>query len=260
MTHKGLRDCRNYYIYVVLSQTQTRVGGAIRKLARIRYNHAAIAFDSELKQLYSFARRQYKNPLDAGLVREHPEWYSLRRFDRVDVRIYKIPVTRQQYLKGKSRILEIRHDADGYLYNLFSVLFFPFLKGFETYKAYSCAEFVAHMLRTMNIELAGDKLACAYTPQEIGERMGSWLMYEGNLLDYCQPPARTGFLLRQAGLRAHGENERRRRIRALVSEAAVLKRLHCYKYKNLPSGDGSVAGCFFGTFESALRHRSGRIH
>jgi hypothetical protein len=72
-------------------------------------------------------------------------------------------VTRQQYLRGKSRILEIRHDGDGYLYNLFSVLLFPIMKGFETYKAYSCAEFVAHMLRTMDIELPCGKHECAYT-------------------------------------------------------------------------------------------------
>jgi hypothetical protein len=194
MAHKGLRACRNYYIYVVLSQTPTRVGGAIRKLAGIQYNHASIAFDRELRQLYSFARRQYKNPLDAGLVREHPDCFSLGRSERVNARIYKIPVTRQQYLRGKSRILEIRHDGDGYLYNLFSVLLFPIMKGFETYKAYSCAEFVAHMLRTMDIELPCGKHECAYTPQEFGERGGSWLMLEGNLLDYFKsPPGRGDF-------------------------------------------------------------------
>ena len=172
MPHKMIRDCRGFYIYVVLSKTPTKVGSAIRKLAGIKYNHASIAFDRELIQLYSFARRQYKNPLDAGLVREHPEWFSLRRHNRVDVRIYKIPVTREQYLKGKTRILEIKHDSDGYLYNLFSVLFFPFMKGFETYKAYSCAEFVAHMIRTMGIELSPNKLDCMFTPQDIGERIG----------------------------------------------------------------------------------------
>lgn len=194
MTLNLNQEEREYDIYIVLSQTPTRFGGAIRKLGRIQYNHASIAFDRELRQLYSFARRQYKNPLDAGLVREQTEWFSLRRFERVDVRIYKIPVTREQYLKGKHRILEIMHDADGYIYNLFSVLFFPFTKGFETYKAYSCAEFVAHMIRTMDIELTPAKLACAFTPQELGESMAGLLMFEGNLLEYCRmPPGKERF-------------------------------------------------------------------
>ncbi len=201
MPHKMIRDNRGFYIYVVLSKTPTKVGGAIRKLAGITYNHASIAFDRELIQLYSFARRQYKNPLDAGLVREHPEWFSLRRHNHVDVRIYKIPVTREQYLKGKTRILEIKHDSDGYLYNLFSVLFFPFMKGFETYKAYSCAEFVAHMIRTMGIELSPNKLDCMFTPQEIGERIGNWLMFEGNLLEYCQTRPGKGNFFEKPGYR-----------------------------------------------------------
>ena len=199
--HKINRERRDYYIYVVLSKTPTKFGGAIRRLAGIEYNHASIAFDSQLKQLYSFARRQYKNPLDAGLVREHFDTFSLRRVAQVDVRIYKIPVTREQYLNGKSRILEIKHDTDGYLYNLFSVLFYPFTKGFETYKAYTCAEFVAHMIRTMGIELMPGKLDCAYTPQAIGDCIHDSLLYEGNLLEYCQMPPRKSIFFDRPGYR-----------------------------------------------------------
>lgn len=185
MSQKSSHD-REYYIYIVISETPTEFGRMIRKFAKIKYNHASIAFDENLKQLYSFGRHQYKNPLNAGLVKEYPERFTLRRFSRINVRIYRVPVTKEQYTLGKSRILEIKHDSDGYLYNLFSVLSFPVLKGFHTYKAYSCAEFVAHMVRTMGIELDSDKQNCEYTPEEIGRHINSCLFFEGNLLDYCR--------------------------------------------------------------------------
>ncbi|SHH57891.1 hypothetical protein SAMN02745823_00355 [Sporobacter termitidis DSM 10068] len=185
MSQKSQWDKPEYFIYIVLSETPTGFGRVIRYFGKIKYNHASIAFDEKLRQLYSFGRRQYKNPLNAGLIREYPERFSLRRFSRVNVRIYRISVTREQYLLGKNRIREIRHDRDGYLYNLFSVLSFPLLKGFHTYKAYSCAEFVAHMVRTMGITLGAAKPDSAFTPEEIGDRVESRPFFEGNLLDYC---------------------------------------------------------------------------
>lgn len=184
MVQSTRNDTRAYYIYLVISETPTKFGRVIRKFAHIQYNHASIAFDENLRQLYSFGRRQYKNPLNAGLIREYPERFTLRRHSRVNVRIYKIPVSKEQYKLGKRRILEIRHDRDGYLYNLFSVLSFPLLKGFHTYKAYSCAEFSAHMLRTIGFELDASRQNCTYTPEDIGDYFRDCLLFEGNLLDY----------------------------------------------------------------------------
>jgi hypothetical protein len=202
MLHKNDHDNREYYIYIVISETPTEFGRLIRKFAKIQYNHASIAFDAELKQLYSFGRRQYKNPLNAGLIKEYPERFTLQRFPRINVSIYKIPVTKEQYTLGKSRLLEIKHDADGYIYNLFSVLSYPFLKGIHTYKAYTCAEFVVHMVRLMGINLDPAKLNCKFTPDEIGRYVKDWLIFEGNLLEYCSPvPNATGNFFDNPGYR-----------------------------------------------------------
>jgi hypothetical protein len=178
------RANRDYYVYIVISETPTKFGSVIRKFAKIKYNHASIAFEEDLKHLYSFGRYQQKNPLNAGLIREYPERFTLNCYTRVNVRIYRVPVTKEQYTLGKSRVLEIRHDPEGYLYNLLSVLSYPVLKGFHTYKAYSCAEFTAHMLRYMGILNESKKKNCEYTPEEIGAHFRDRLFFEGNLLDY----------------------------------------------------------------------------
>lgn len=173
------------YIYVMLSQTPTGFGKTIRKVMGYTYNHTSIAFDKELVQLYSFGRKVHKVPVVAGLVREYPERFSLNVTSDVPVRIYRIPVTQEQYDIGLSRIQEILDDEDEYLYNLYSVLLYPVFRGFSTFKAYHCTEFVAHLLQRMKVELHEDKPACGITPEGMKVLLQDYeICYEGNLLEY----------------------------------------------------------------------------
>lgn len=54
------------YIYILISQTATKFGYVLRTIGRIRYNHAAIALDPQLKEWYSFARKQHRTVLIGG--------------------------------------------------------------------------------------------------------------------------------------------------------------------------------------------------
>jgi hypothetical protein len=175
---------QKYNVYIMISQTPTKFGGYIRRFGKIKYNHASIAFDHQLNELYSFGRMQNNNPMGAGLVREYVERFTLRKKMYVAVRIYRISVTKEQYLAGKKRISEIALDPDGYMYNLLSVLSFPLFHGFKTYKAYTCSEFVAHILREMDALVCEHKPCHQYIPEEMGEACGGVLVFEGNLLDY----------------------------------------------------------------------------
>lgn len=176
---------QNIYVYIVISQTTSRFGGMIRKVLGCYYNHASIAFDEKLENLYSFGRFKQRMPLLAGLIKEYPARFLVGKQQQVPVCIYQIPITEEQYRNGLKRIQEISEDEDEYLYNLFSVLSYPLSGGFATYKAYSCVEFVAHMVHYMNIPLTVKKPAYAYTPEELGRALNQNIYYEGNLLEYC---------------------------------------------------------------------------
>ena len=76
-------------------------------------------------------------------------------------------------------------NDEKYLYNLYSVLFYPIFKGFYTYKAYTCVEFVIHMLKFMGIDLATDKPSYKYLPDELESILEFSPIYEGNLLEYA---------------------------------------------------------------------------
>ncbi len=173
------------YIYVMLSKTPTWFGGAIRSVMGYTYNHTSIAFDQRLEHLYSFGRRVHKVPVVAGLVKEYPERFTLNAVTDVPVRIYKIPVTKEQYDLGLRKIKEIKDDKEEYLYNLYSVLLYPIFKGFPTYKAFTCTEFVVALLHHMNVTLSEERAAHTATPDGMMDLLRDYeVIYEGNLLEY----------------------------------------------------------------------------
>lgn len=168
-------------IYIVISRTPSKFASVIRKAMKAEYNHASIALDEDLNQIYAFARYKKNIPAVAGLVLEHPSRFTLCKDDEVKIKIFKIPVTESEYDTIKNTIDKILVDKE-YQYNLFSALTFPLSKGFETYKAYTCVEFVMNMLVIAGIKL--DKPTWAYQPQELVEILEEYEVYTGRLLDY----------------------------------------------------------------------------
>lgn len=185
MQKKECNDLKTRYIYLVFSKTPSRVGKMIRLFSGARFNHVSVAFDKDLSKLYSFGRRKNNIPLNAGLVKEYPERFSLKKVDFVEVKILEIPVTKKQYNLGKLRIKQIMQDKK-YLYNLYSVIFYPLFKGFYTYKAYTCVEFVLHMLKYMEVDICTDKPTYKYLPDELLPIANFPVIFEGNLLEYVE--------------------------------------------------------------------------
>lgn len=183
MQKKERDSIKMRYVYLVFSKTPSRFGKMIRFVSGARFNHVSLAFDKDLSKIYSFGRRKNNMPLNAGLVKEYPERFSLNKVDFVEIQIYKIPVTKTQYNKGKLRIKQLMRD-EKYLYNLYSVLFYPVFKGFYTYKAYTCVEFVLHMLQYMDVDIKMDKPSYKYLPDELLSILIFPVVFEGNLLTY----------------------------------------------------------------------------
>lgn len=169
------------YIYVMISQTYTKVGRIIRTLGRVKYNHAAISLDADLERMYAFARKQHNALLPGRLVSENVYRYTLGRADDVQVVIFRIRVPLAQYRWIERTIQNIQSD-DTYIYNFLSVLTYPIFRGFETYKAFSCMEFVMYILSGAGFKLS--RPLHSYTPDELLEYLDEFIYYDGNLLDY----------------------------------------------------------------------------
>ena len=55
-------------IYIILTETGSLLSRAIQVYTQKNFNHVSIAFDPELKEMYSFGRKYENNPLIGGFV------------------------------------------------------------------------------------------------------------------------------------------------------------------------------------------------
>lgn len=153
------------YIYIMISRTPTMFGSVIRKFAKQQYNHASVAIDENLEHTYAFARFKHSTPLLGGLVRENLDRFTLRRDSKVPVIVYKIPVTDEQYTFVTTRIEEMMNKRKKFIYNLLSIVTYPFLHGCSMRNAFTCIEFAAYVLKYLGF--LQDKPACKYKPDDL---------------------------------------------------------------------------------------------
>lgn len=165
----------------MISQTSTRFGQAIRAIGRQKYNHASISFDSGLNEMYSFARKRYRAALSCGFVRENMVRFTMRKRRRVEVVIFRIPMTEADIAAIREIAHVIEQDKE-FIYNLFSVITYPFTKGISTYKAFTCIEFTLFLLQCIGMEF--DRPLCSYRPDELIDIFQEYICYKGDLLGY----------------------------------------------------------------------------
>lgn len=174
------------YIYIVLSRTQTGFARILQTFGGLNYNHAAIALDQDLQELYAFARTEQYGYLTARLVRETTDRYLVNARGGIPILVYKLPVTEVQLNWVRTTIKAIHSDPK-YRYNLLSVLTYPLFGGFSIYKAFSCIEFVAWVLQHLGYEIGTPLPRCR--PDDLRPLLAKFLCYDGNLLSYT--PTRT---------------------------------------------------------------------
>ena len=136
-----------------------------------------------MTELYAFARPKHSAVLLGKLVRESVFRYTLGKHPCVNVMIFRIPVTDEQFAWVKDTILRIMNSRE-YIYNLFSVLSTPLTGGFATYKAFSCIEFVMFLLQGLGYPM--DKPLYRYRPDDLVRLLSDTVCYRGNLLEYKQ--------------------------------------------------------------------------
>lgn len=171
------------YLYIAISSTYTIFGKTIRTFGRVRYNHASISLDEAFKEIYSFGRQKHAAVLTGKLVKENISRFTLDKVSNVDVAVFKVPVSEEQYDDIVEFIHSVYTDRE-YLYNLFSVLTYPLTKGLSVYKAFTCIEFIMYLLTRVGMEF--DRPLYEYKPDDLLELLKEDMMYQGNLLEFVE--------------------------------------------------------------------------
>ena len=172
---------REKKIYILLSDTGTILTRLIKSYTKKPYNHASIAFDAELIEVYSFGRKTAKNPFIGGFVRE--DIHSVI-FSQADCAIYSLNITNDEFQKMHQYIQEIASKKENYRYNFIGLFGVLFKKPIKRKNAFFCSQFVASVLKESKVIDLEEREISLVKPSDLTDTANFQLIFEGGLKDY----------------------------------------------------------------------------
>ena len=132
-------------VYIMLVHSGTAVSNAIKAVSHAEFSHAAISFDSSMDEMYSFARKDPRNPFIGGFRFESVGrgFYDNKHCPYA---VYVVPCTENQIKKMKKRLnyfiqnqSKFKFDFVGLVKNYLGIVDNPEYRWF-------CSRFVADIL------------------------------------------------------------------------------------------------------------------
>ena len=155
----------------------------INKYTKEPYSHVSIAFDEELKELYSFGRLRPRNPLIAGFVKEDIANGTYARFPETRCALYSLEINDLQYRRLTRELERFKRNSDRYGYNLIGLVGVMANYPIERRYNYFCSQFVSSLLNKSGIKLINKHTALT-SPRDFRECEELHLIYEGMLQNY----------------------------------------------------------------------------
>lgn len=165
-------------VYVLLTDTGTVLGKLIKLYTRKPHNHASIVIDDQFNKVYSFGRRNPRNPFFAGFVEENIRGGIFRK---ADCAIYCITITEKQFQTMNRKLRDMEENKENYRYNLIGLIAVVLNLEIDRKNAFFCSHFVAAILEESGIDIKNQKPLCLVTPHDIKESASLELVYEGKL-------------------------------------------------------------------------------
>lgn len=170
-------------IYVLLTDTGTMFTRLIKRYTSAPYNHASIALDRGLREVYSFGRKCATNPWSAGFVEEDINEGVYRHFPSTRCVVLRLNVSGEQREELKRMIHHYKSNKEAYKYNLLGLFFLTMKVNYAPKNAYFCSQFVAEAIRKMEVDL-WNRPSALVTPNDFLIHPAFEMVYEGMLYDY----------------------------------------------------------------------------
>ncbi|WP_053218011.1 hypothetical protein [Virgibacillus senegalensis] len=167
-------------VFVVFSDTGTVLGRVINLWTKSTMNHVSIALDRELTELYSFGRKNPRNPFIGGFVKED---IRTAFFHNSKGAVYCLTVSSHEYRRMRLKIQAMEAEKANYRYNFIGLFLVPLKRELQRKNAFFCSQFVATLLGECG-SYRHEKPACLTKPQDIRSWHQLRLIYRGKLVDY----------------------------------------------------------------------------
>lgn len=195
-------------VYLILTHTGTVFTNLIKLYTKQPYNHASLSFDPDFHELYSFGRKNPRNPFSGGFVKENINSGLLKR---AKCAIYSCTVSESQYEKMKEFVRQIENQKHLYSYNLVGLLAIPLKMKIVRENAFFCSQFVSTVLMEGEVARLA-KPPFFVTPHDLEQLPQFQLVYEGSIKDYCE----------DRGLREATENRRGTFVHSMVKKIGTV--------------------------------------
>lgn len=171
-------------IYIVLTETGSWLSRAIQLYTQENFNHVSIAFDSELKEMYSFGRKFENNPFIGGFVKED---VRSRLFRNANCAIYQCTVSDEQYAQLQEEIQYFELNKDKYKYNFIGLIGVACRIKLKRSSAFFCSQFIATLFMRAGLSINDQ---CPYFTKPTDFTKWGWmqLCYQGQLRHYVFLP------------------------------------------------------------------------
>lgn len=171
----------NNRIYIVLTDTGTVLNRLIKMYTKDPYNHVSIAFDSELKEVFSFGRKKMHNPIVAGFARENMDHMI---FKKANCAVFEMECANPlDYWRLRDYVRKFELNQENYRYNFLGFFGVIFNINIERNDAFFCSQFVASIFEYSKIPLF-QKPCVFVTPGDFMSAPALRLVYSGRLGDY----------------------------------------------------------------------------
>ncbi|MDC3413527.1 hypothetical protein NC797_16950 [Aquibacillus sp. 3ASR75-11] len=167
-------------VYLLFSDTGSILTRAINIYTKSTLNHASIAFDPDLIDVYSFGRKRARNPFVGGFVKE-----NVREdfFQSAVCAIYSFSISNTEYVQLRTAVEQFEHQKSNYKYNFLGLFAVALNKEFQRKNTFFCSEFIAALLSECGI-YKFDKPNCLMKPQDLRDWQQLQLVYRGILGAY----------------------------------------------------------------------------
>lgn len=170
-------------VYIVLTQTHTYPARAIHLYTNEPFAHASIAFDEDLDEMYSFARRGIWNPFNAGFIEEDINNGIFGKHRSTTCNIYQLKITERQYFRLREEVEIFKQNKDAYSYNFLGLLAAALNIPVRPRQRYFCSQFVAYVLERSDIKIFNKNYSLV-KPRDIRLNPRLRSIYHGRLAEY----------------------------------------------------------------------------
>lgn len=165
-------------IYIVLTRTNSILSRLIRRYNGDKYTHAALAFDADLVEMFSFGRKYRHFPFYGVFRSESLKTGFLGQHRNLPGAILKIEVTEEQFTAFKRLMGHFIANSHLYRYSVRGLVKSIYGEPTKYEYRFFCSEFVYYVLHKCNIVDFGKERG-HIRPQDFYENLN--IIFEGDL-------------------------------------------------------------------------------